>query len=116
MFVTLPHPIKLSLTLISVEFGVVGAIGALYPTSGFSAAYTLAHEIGNYIIHTVLQCIKLHLAGHLLGMGHDGNVGCDWSEYIMSKSRADHGQTSWSSCSKASLASQSVMTPARILH
>ena len=41
-------------------------------------------------------------------MGHDGNVGCDWSEYIMSKSRADHGQTSWSSCSKASLASQSV--------
>ena len=41
-------------------------------------------------------------------MGHDGNVGCDWSEYIMSRSRADHGQTSWSSCSKASLASQSV--------
>ena len=34
-------------SLIAVEFGVVGAIGALYPTSGFSAAYTLAHEIGN---------------------------------------------------------------------
>ena len=45
-------------------------------------------------------------------MGHDGSVGCDWSEYIMSRSRAVHGQTSWSSCSKASLASQSVQ-PAR---
>ena len=98
-----------------MEFGVVGAIGALYPTSGFLAAYTLAHEIGNPSI-SYIHCIKLHLAGHLLGMRHDGNVGCDWSEYIMSKSRADHGQTSWSSCSKASLASQSVMTPARSLH
>ena len=47
MFVTLPHPINTLTLLIAVEFGVVGAIGALYPTSGFSAAYTLAHEIGN---------------------------------------------------------------------
>ena len=89
----------------------MGAIGALYPTSGFLAAYTLAHEIGNPSI-SYIHCIKLHLAGHLLGMRHDGNVGCDWSEYIMSWRRADHGQTSWSSCSKASLASQSVQPPA----
>ena len=54
-------------------------------------------------------CPLFPLPGHLLGMGHDGSVGCDWSEYIMSRSRAVHGQTSWSSCSKASLASQSVL-------
>ena len=29
-----------------VEFGVVGALNTYYPTTGFSAAYTLAHEIG----------------------------------------------------------------------
>ena len=29
-----------------VEFGTVGAIGTNYPTTGFGAAYTLAHEIG----------------------------------------------------------------------
>ena len=58
----------------------------------------------------LLSCVHCLPSGHLLGMGHDGSVGCDWSEYIMSRSRAVHGQTSWSSCSKASLASQSVHT------
>ena len=33
-----------------VEFGAIGAIGTNYPTTGFGAAYTLAHEIGISII------------------------------------------------------------------
>lgn len=32
---------------ILVEFGAVGAVGTNYPTTGFGAAYTLAHEIGS---------------------------------------------------------------------
>ena len=32
-----------------VEFGTVGAIGTNYPTTGFGAAYTLAHEIGIFL-------------------------------------------------------------------
>ena len=36
----------LKLNLFLVEFGVTGAIGTNYATTGFSAAYTLAHEIG----------------------------------------------------------------------
>ena len=73
----------------SVELGVVGAIGTLYPTTGFSAAYILAHEVG-----------------HTLGMKHDGiEDGCDWSGFIMSMSRGKHGQTKWSPCSQAKLLS-----------
>ena len=72
-----------------VEFGVVGAIGTFYPTTGFSAAYTLAHEIG-----------------HTLGMFHDGEDGCDRDGYIMSRSRGVHGQTKWSKCSERTLASK----------
>ena len=77
------------LSLSSVELGVVGAIGALYPTTGFSAAYILAHEVG-----------------HTLGMKHDGiEDGCDWSGFIMSRSRGKHGQTKWSPCSQDKLRS-----------
>lgn len=46
------HP---DISCLAVEFGVWGALGNNYPTSGFSAAYTLAHELG-----------------HTLGMSHDG--------------------------------------------
>ena len=78
-----------SLSFSSVELGVVGAIGTLYPTTGFSAAYILAHEVG-----------------HTLGMKHDGiEDGCDWSGFIMSRSRGKHGQTKWSPCSQAKLLS-----------
>ena len=38
-----PQCLKIS---ILVEFGAVGAVGTNYPTTGFGAAYTLAHEIG----------------------------------------------------------------------
>ena len=79
----------ITLLLCSVELGVVGAIGTLYPTTGFSAAYILAHEVG-----------------HTLGMKHDGiEDGCDWSGFIMSRSRGKHGQTKWSPCSQDKLRS-----------
>ena len=39
-----------SIFLHLVEFGAIGAIGTNYPTTGFGAAYTLAHEIGISII------------------------------------------------------------------
>ena len=64
-----------------------GAVGVSYTTTGFGAAYTLDHEIR-----------------HTLGMSHGGDGDhCDWSGFIMSRSRASHGQTEWSSCSKGIL-------------
>ena len=39
--------------LFLVEFGVTGAIGTNYATTGFSAAYTLAHEIGSKIFFSI---------------------------------------------------------------
>ena len=60
-----------------VEFGVRGALGNSYPTTGFSAAYTLAHELG-----------------HSLGMPHDPYS--DDKSFIMSTYRASRGQMTWS--------------------
>ena len=98
-------------TFNTVEFGVVGALNTYYPTTGFSAAYTLAHEIGekySLFIHlsywtSTLQC-SFHLLGHSLGMRHDGiRDECNSQSFIMSRSRDRHGQTQWSSCSDQAL-------------
>lgn len=39
-------------------------------------------------------------------MFHDHEQGCSWGEFIMSESRAVHGQTKWSACSARSLMSK----------
>ena len=43
---------------ILVEFGAVGAIGTNYPTTGFGAAYTLAHEIGKLKMINLSLCFS----------------------------------------------------------
>ena len=60
-----------------VEFGVRGALGNSWPTTGFSAAYTLAHELG-----------------HSIGMPHDRDA--DGNSFIMSTTRTARGQMTWS--------------------
>ncbi len=74
---------------LAVEFGAepkdVGA--APYPTTGFGAAYILAHEMG-----------------HSLGMKHDGKSNdCNRDGFIMSSSRETGGETKWSPCSAKTL-------------
>lgn len=67
------------------EFGSINQFGRPYPSSGYTAVYILAHEIG-----------------HNLGMSHDssGNS-CSKEGFVMSPSRGTQGETTWSSCSAA---------------
>lgn len=76
------------------EFGTVGntdetKFGTKYPTTGFSAVYVLAHEIG-----------------HTFGMRHDGfSNDCSDGDFIMSTARStDDGATKWSQCSAEKMA------------
>jgi len=84
------HP---QFSCVTVEYGVWSALGSSYPTTGFSAAYTLAHELG-----------------HTLGMKHDGDRNnCEYGRYIMAESRGSSGQTSWSTCSAEKLAESTTL-------
>lgn len=68
---------------IIAELGSTNEYGQPYPSSGFTAIYILAHEIG-----------------HNLGMHHDGSSNyCPKEGFIMSPSRGTSGEVSWSSCS-----------------
>ncbi|EDS32641.1 conserved hypothetical protein [Culex quinquefasciatus] len=69
------------------EFGTTSVFGKPYPSAGFTSVYVSAHEIG-----------------HSLGMHHDsaGNP-CAKDGYVMSPSRGTQGETTWSSCSAATL-------------
>ncbi|XP_026677064.1 A disintegrin and metalloproteinase with thrombospondin motifs adt-1-like, partial [Diaphorina citri] len=68
---------------IIAELGTTNEYGNPYPSSGFTAIYILAHEIG-----------------HNLGMHHDGSSNyCPKEGFIMSPSRGTSGEVSWSSCS-----------------
>ena len=77
----------------------------------FMSSKTLPHPPPILTIPTILHPFQLVssimsniVAGHSLGMRHDGiRDPCNSQSFIMSRSRGVHGQTQWSSCSEAAL-------------
>ena len=69
--------------------GDLALFPSTYPTTGFSAVYGLAHEIG-----------------HTFGLRHDGfSNDCGNGDFIMSQARSsDDGATQWSECSAKRMA------------
>lgn len=85
---------------IIVEFGTVNRFGKPYPSTGYTATYILAHEIGHNLGKSRALTRRLSRIEFPSGMPHDatGNS-CEKDGFIMSPSRGTTGETTWSSCS-----------------